>query len=335
MEPTKIIFFGTGKFAVHILEKMTEAGFGPDLVITSPDAPRGRDRILAPSAVKVAAAALGLEVFQPITLKDNAAIERIEAIRPKVGVLAAYGKLIPKALIDIFPKGILNVHPSLLPRWRGPTPIQATILAGDEKTGVTIILLDEEVDHGPILAQRELPITNYQLPKIDYTTLHNLLAEMGADLLVETLSKWLSGELSLTPQNHAAATYCKKFTRQDAKIDWSRSAEDIDRMVRALNPEPGTYTELKSQNEKIKILKILSTQLFAYSRELENSGGGQELENLENRRIGEIFAYKTKPVVKCGKDALVLERVQPEGKKPMSGEDFFRGHSELIGTLLN
>jgi methionyl-tRNA formyltransferase len=313
-----LIFFGTSDFAVPILEKMVRSGMRPILVVTTPDAPRGRKQILSPPPVKIKAQELGLELIQPKTLKDQEVISRIASYKPEVGVLAAYGKIIPKALIDVFPKGILNIHPSLLPRWRGPTPIQAALLAGDEKTGVTIILLDEEVDHGPILAQRELPITNYQLPKIDYTTLHNLLAEMGADLLIETLPKWLSGELSPTPQDHSRATFCKKFTFEDGKIDWTKSAEEIDRMIRALNPEPGTYTRFKDKNEKVKILKILAAQPFANSRELEN------------KKVGEIFEHNGNPVVKCGKGALVLERVQPEGKKSMSGEEFLRGHTYLL-----
>jgi methionyl-tRNA formyltransferase len=253
---------------------------------------------------------LGLPTIQPKTLKDPEVRDRVAAVNPDAGVLAAYGKIIPQALIALFPKGILNVHPSLLPRWRGPTPIQSAILAGDEKTGVTIILLDEEVDHGPILAQRELKMTNdkIQMSNVDYGTLHDTLATLGAELIVETLPKWLAGALPPTPQEHSRATYCKKFTREDAKIDWTQSAEEIDRLVRALNPEPGTWTDA------IKIFRV------------------RAIMHDSTQEPGTVFEYEKKPAVQCGgKSAVVLELVQPEGKKPMTGDAFLRGHRGLIG----
>jgi methionyl-tRNA formyltransferase len=363
----RIVFFGTSAFAVPILEKLVgnKATFRPVLIVTAPDAPVGRKKIPTPPALKVKAKELGLAIFQPASLKTADALETIKATKPDVGVLAAYGKIIPKPIIDLFPKGILNVHPSLLPRWRGPTPIQAAILADDQKTGATIILIDEEVDHGPILAQRELPITNYQLP--NYPILHDALAKLGADILAETLPKWMSNELSPAPQDHAAATFCRKFSRQDAKIDWSKPAEEIDRMVRALNPEPGTWTvyrgkqqetrnrwetKNKEQDTRDKKLKILQeAQPFSNSRELENRKIDRKIDEWRMLKIltartfqhsqecrnvvrGGICAHEGRPVVKCGAGALMLEIVQPEGKKPMSGEAFLRGHRDLISTIL-
>jgi methionyl-tRNA formyltransferase len=310
----RLVFFGTSDFALPILEALVRSDMRPVLVVTTPDSLRGRKQILSPSSVKIKAQELGIEIIQPKTLKDQEVISEIASYKPDVGVLAAYGKIIPKVLIDIFPKGILNIHPSLLPRWRGPTPIQAAILAGDEKTGVTIILLDEEVDHGPIISNFELKISNFET----YESLHEKLSKIGADLIVETLPKWLTGDISPTPQDHSKATFCKKFTFEDGKIDWAKSAEEIARMIRALNPEPGTYTKFKDKNGKVKILKILAAQPFSNLRELEN------------KKVGEIFAHNAKPVVKCAKSALILERVQPEGKKPMTGEEFLRGHTYLL-----
>lgn len=317
-----VVFFGTGSFAVPILEKLASSAFRPVLVVTSPDAPKGRRAVLTPPPVKIAAEGLGLDVYQPISLKAEEAIQRIKSVEPTVGVSAAYGKIIPKRILNIFPKGILNVHPSLLPRWRGPTPIQAAILAGDEKTGVTIILMDEEIDHGPILAKRELPITNNQLLKPDYPVLSQKLAEIGAELIVDILQKWLWGALSPAPQNHDAATFCHKFTREDAKIDWSKPAEEINRMVRALNPEPGTWTSYQTTNSKLQIMKILAVTIPQHSQVCKDVVAGG------------VFEYEKKLAVKCGNGVLILDIVQPEGKKPMPGEAFLCGHPEIIGQIL-
>jgi methionyl-tRNA formyltransferase len=354
-----IVFFGTSAFAAPILEKLVGNGatFRPALVVTAPDALAGRKQILSPSPVKTKALELNLGVIQPKTLKDPEITAKVLKAKPDVGVLTAYGKIIPKPIIDLFPKGILNVHPSLLPRWRGPTPIQSAILAGDEQTGVTIILLDEKVDHGPILAQQKLEIGNWKLE--NYDTLHEKLAKFGADLLIEVLPKWLDNRLSPAPQNHTAATFCRKFSREDAKIDWQKPVEEIDRMVRALNPEPGVWTTYQDKGQETmgRASNILQAQPFSNSRELENS----ELKNrkLENRKMegwrmlkiltartfqhsiecwnvvtGGICSHEGRPVVKCGAGALILEIVQPEGKKPMSGEAFLRGHRDLIDTIL-
>ncbi|MFN7088517.1 MAG: methionyl-tRNA formyltransferase [Candidatus Paceibacteria bacterium] len=321
---SRIVFFGTSSFALPALEALCQKGLQPVLVITTPDAPVGRKQILAPSPVKIKARALGLSVYDPKTLKSEEVISRISQIEPEVGVLAAYGKILPKALIDLFPNGILNIHPSLLPRWRGPTPVQSAILAGDEKTGVTIFLIDEELDHGAILAQKELEIENLKLET--YQTLHDKLAKLGAELLLETLPLWLEGKITPLPQNHNQATFSKKFTRKDAKIDWQKSAVEIDRLVRALNPEPGVWaiwnkprgTTTSTQT----ILKILEGEAIS------------NLRNLESKNPGEIFEYEGKLAIKCGDGALILRTIQPEGKKPMSGEDFLHGHKEIIGKIL-
>ncbi len=312
----RLIFFGTSRFATFILQELVYSGMPPLLVITNPDSISIKTRLPSFSPVKSKALELGLAIFQPQNLKEPEVLLKIKDLKPDVGVLAAYGKIVPKALIDIFPKGILNVHPSLLPRWRGPTPIQSTILAGDEKTGVTIILIDEKVDHGPIIAQKELKILDdkIQVSNADFLTLHDALAKLGAKLLVEVLPKWLKAEISPTPQDDSQATFCHKFGFKDAKIDWSKPEIEIERMVRAFNPEPGTWTEMKTQEGKVKILKIL------------NGKAVLDLKEFENRMTGEIFEYKGRALVKCGRGAFILERVQPEGRKPISGADFLHGY---------
>jgi len=319
MNAPRIIFFGSSEFSLPALEALMSSGFKPLLVISMPDALVGRKQVLTPSPVKVKAEALGLSVFTPQTLKSEQALRELASYRPEVGVLAAYGKIIPKPVLDVFPKGILNIHPSLLPLWRGPTPVQTALLHGDKETGATIILLDEEIDHGPILSQKKLEIQAHEA----HPELHERLARFGAVLLLETLPKWLEGSIAPVPQEHGKATLCRKFTREDGRIHWAETAEAIDRQIRALNPEPGTWTRWQIANNQWQVVKILQLSLFSNSRELEN------------KKSGEVFGANEKLVVKCADRALVLEIVQPEGKKPMKGEDFLRGHQEIAGTTLS
>lgn len=348
----RIIFFGSAefaltelKFAVVVLEKLCEAGFPPVLVVTTPDAPVGREQVLTPSPVKVKAKELGLEVFTPEKL-DQEAIAKIKSFAPEVGISVVYGKIIPKELIEIFSKRILNIHPSLLPRFRGPTPIQSAILAGEEKTGVTIMLVDEEVDHGPILAQREFSIflpagdlpkgDNSQFSNLNYNTLHDELVKIGVALLLETLPRWLAGEITSVPQDHSKATFTRKFTREDGKINWQKSAEEIDRQIRALNPEPSTWTEFKARNEERKILKIIEAQPLTLSPFDSTQGDPERKPNGSRERVsgkqeGEVFLENGELAVRCKDGSLILKTVQPEGKKPMTGQDFLRGHREIIG----
>lgn len=220
---SKIVFFGTPQFAVPSLRALHAAGWPITLVVTAPDKPVGRKQTLTASPVKVAALELGLPVASAI---DDA--------RADLGIIVAYNKIIPQAVLDRFPLGVINVHPSLLPKYRGPSPIQSAILNGETTTGVSIMQIDAEVDHGPVLA-----IQKYQIPNDkSFVEIQGDLAEMGAKLLVETLKQ----PLNPVPQDHAAATFTKKFTREDGRIDWTRPETEIANKVRALNPNPGTWT---------------------------------------------------------------------------------------------
>lgn len=268
----KYIFFGTPLFADIILQKLIEADLAPSFVITNPDKPQGRKKIMTAPLVK-----------QRVMNCEPRIRDRIKIIQPEkltsslfatqdynfdFFVVAAYGKIIPKSILKIPRLGTINVHPSLLPYYRGPTPIQTTILNGDEKTGVTLILLDEEVDHGPILAKRELTMAD----DYDYNRLCLKLAEMGAELLIETLPKFLKGEIEPKPQEHSKATFTKKFASEDAFIKNEeliaaingngRLAIQIERKIRALNPEPGIWTILEKPGlpnlpigKRVKLLK--------------------------------------------------------------------------------
>ena len=219
----KIIFFGTPQFAVPSLRALHAAGWPITLVVTAPDKPTGRKQTLTPSPVKVAALELGLPVASAI---DDA--------RADLGVIVAYNKIIPQSVLDRFPLGVINVHPSLLPKYRGPSPIQSALLNGETETGVSIMQIDAEVDHGPVLATERWQIP----PGADYPTCEAALAQLGAELLVRTLE----ANPAPQPQDHAAATFTKKFTREDGRIDWSRPETEIANKVRALNPNPGTWT---------------------------------------------------------------------------------------------
>ncbi len=269
----KVVFMGTPDFAATILTTIIRSSlFDVCCVITAPDKPVGRKQILTPSAVQI--------VAQRYNIKVGHAMSNFLNIKPDLIVLAAYGQILPKEILDIPKYGCLNVHPSLLPKYRGPSPIQSFILSGGKKTGVTIILMDTKIDHGGIVANLKFEIGN---SKITYKELHNKLAELGANLLVETIPRWIKRDAKPKPQDEKRATYTKILTREHGRIDWRKSAQEIERQIRAFDPWPGTYTIYKG-----KILKILKA------------------EAVQNK--------------------LIIKQVQLEGKKPMSFEDFLRGH---------
>ncbi|MBU2634871.1 methionyl-tRNA formyltransferase, partial [Patescibacteria group bacterium] len=207
-------------------------------------------------------------------------------------IVASYGKIIPKKILEIPKYGCLNVHPSLLPKYRGPSPIQTTILNGDKKTGVTIILMDEKIDHGPIISNSKFEIRN---SKLTYGELNVKLAKLGVKLLIETIPKWIRGEIKIKPQDHSKATYTKILKREDGKIDWSKSAQEIERQVRAFNPWPGTFTFIKHKNKTLRI-KVLEADI-----------------SKDNK--------------------LIIKKLQPEGKKAMSFEEFKRGYHDFDPIL--
>jgi len=253
----KFIFFGSPEFAAIILERLIAAGLPPALIVCNPDRPTGRKKIITPPPAKIVAQKNGFPVLQPVDLKTEDFKSEIKDF--DLGIVAAYGQIIPKEIIGSFKNGVLGVHPSLLPKYRGATPIQSVILNGDRVTGVTLFLMDEQIDHGPILAQREFRIQNLESGIWNYETLHDKLAELGGDLLVETIPKYAKGEYKLQPQNDKDATYTKKFKDDDAYIDLEKDDPVmVERRVRALNPEPGVWT---FQNNK-KRLKILEAEII-------------------------------------------------------------------------
>ena len=246
----KYIFFGTPDFAAVVLEELIAAGMAPVAVVTNPDRPAGRKKELTAPSVKLKTinSKLGIPILQPEKL-DDAFISELKKLNAEVGVLAAYGKIIPRAVFDIFPKGIVVVHPSLLPKYRGATPIQSAILAGEDLTGTTLFVMDEKVDHGPVLGSAQVSLMDTDT----YLTLADKLAEASAALLIETLPKYVVGETIPVAQNETGATYTKKFTSEDAHVSSGmEGAVATWRKIRALNPEPGTW--LIKDGKRMKIL---------------------------------------------------------------------------------
>lgn len=256
----RYVFFGTPEFAAIILETLIKAGFIPAAVVCNPDRPVGRKKVITAPPVKVVAEKHGIKVWQPEKLETESWKSEINKLGGvDFAVVAAYAKIIPKAILDTLPAKFIGAHPSLLPKHRGATPIQTAILNGDKKIGITLYLLDDKVDHGPIIAQREL---NYELGIMHYKEAVKKLADLSAELLIETLPKFLAGEITPAPQNETEATYTKKFTAEDAFVDLEKDApETIERKIRALNPEPGVWTYINGKRTKLLDAEIQDKKL--------------------------------------------------------------------------
>ncbi len=301
----RIIFMGTAELACPCLDAL--AGLAEHEivgVITQPDRPKGRDLKATPPPVKVTAEKLGLPVQQPAKIREAAAVDRIRDARPDVIVVVAYGQILPKTVLEIPPRGCINVHTSLLPRWRGAGPIQYAILNGDPETGVTTMFMDEHMDTGDIILQRAEPIH----PDDTSAVLHDRLAVLGAATLVETIRLLAAGQAPRRKQDEALATYAKKLTKEDGRIDWRRPASQIERQVRAFDPWPGAYTFLDDALLKVWKAAIASPR----------PGGPGQI---------------TGDVVATGDGALRLLEVQPAGGRPMSFDAFVRGHKIVSSTL--
>ena len=306
----RIVFMGTPQFAVPTLEAL-DTQHDVVGVVTQPDRPAGRGQKVAASPVKETAQTRGLPIFQPRTLRTPEALEHLAAWRPDVIVVAAFGQILRAPVLKLPPYGCLNVHASLLPRYRGAAPIPAAILDGEPTTGVTIMRLDEGLDTGPILAQARVPI------RADDTTgsLTARLADLGARLLLETLPGWLDGTVRPQPQDDERATYCQLFKKQDGQLDWNRPAWYLDRQIRACDPWPGAYTTW--QGQRLKILR---------ARPRPDWQGQSE--------PGQVLALEPGVGTSTGQGLLELLEVQLAGKKPLAAELFARGQREMIGSRL-
>ena len=302
----RVAFAGTPEFAAQALDSILKAGYAVPLVLTQPDRPAGRGMKLSPSAVKQLALAHGIKVDQPEKLRTDAQRARLADCAPDVLVVAAYGLILPKAVLELPRLGCINIHASLLPRWRGAAPIHRAIEAGDAETGITIMQMDEGLDTGPMLLRRALPIA------ADDTTasLHDRLAALGGDCIVEALAALQCGQLSPTPQPAEGVTYAAKIGRAEADIDWSRPALEIERAMRAFDPFPGAVSTLRDT-----AVKCWKAQVVA--------GEGEP---------GRVLAVDADGiVVACGRDALRCTVLQRPGSKRLPAREFLRGFPVSVG----
>ena len=305
----RIVFMGTPDFAVPSLQALIDAGHDVCAVYTQPDKPQGRKQILTAPPVKTLALAHDIPVFQPNTLKNEDEQARLRELAPEVIIVVAYGKLLPKAVLDIPPHGCINVHGSLLPRWRGAAPIQWAVIAGDEKAGVTTMQMAEGLDTGDMLLTYETKVGE----KETAGELFDRLAQSGAELLTQTLVKL--DEITPRPQDDAQSCYAHMLDKQMAVIDWSKSAHEIDCLIRGLNPWPIALTTLSGERLKV----------FAAEKAAGNGEPGTVLEADPKKGL----------TVACGEGALKLTEIQMVGGKRMKATDFLRGHAIEVGTKLN
>jgi methionyl-tRNA formyltransferase len=311
--PARVVFFGSGTFGVPILGSLrTLPAIDLAGVITLLDRPAGRRATLTPTPVAVAAGAAGVAVLKVGSVRTPASLERISALRPDLGVLADFGRIVPAELLALPAQGILNVHPSLLPRHRGATPVPATILADDDAAGVSVILMDEGLDTGPVLDAESWPLTGDETaPELEARA-----AAVGASMVRRLVPAWLAGAVVPVPQPATGATLTRPFRREDGRLDPSRPAVQLERMVRALQPWPGTFVESAAGRLSILEATVAASEPGGEPGRFEADGDGLALATSEGR--------------------LRLVRVQPAGGRPMSATDFRRGAGRrLIGMRVD
>ena len=304
---------GTPEFALPVLSGLLDGGHNIVGVYTRPDRPAGRGRRTEPSPAKRVALQRGLAVYQPTSLRSNEAQAEMAGLGPDVLVVAAYGVLLPNRVLDLPRLGCLNVHPSLLPRYRGASPVHSAILNGDASTGVTVMEIDEGMDTGPIVAQRETAVD----PRENAAELTERLFEMGAALLTDVLPSWAAGEVQSRSQDDSAATVTKRLSKADGEIDWGQPADRVARQVRAYHPWPGSFTRWNS-----KIVKIVEAQVATPGPGSPAAPG--HVLALPEGRVG----------VAAGDGVLELQRMQLEGRRAVSAGEFLQGYGDFLGSAL-
>ncbi len=306
MTSPRVAFFGSPDFAVPTLNALIDSSYRPVVVVTQPDRPAGRGRTLQPPPVKEAAIAAGIPILQPERLRSNEAIEALTAYQPDLQIVVAYGQILPRAVLDLPAHGTLNVHASLLPRWRGAAPVQGAILAGDDETGITIMHVDEGEDTGDILASRVEPI----LPDDDAGSLSDRLQIVGAELLLEIIPRWLKSELTPTTQDPRQVTRARRIKKQQGRIDWTQPAISIARQVRAFSPWPGAFSTLDGH----------AIRVWRATAAVTPSGS----------EPGTIVADGETIDVTTGNGTLRIERLQRAGKRATSAAEYARGATHLV-----
>jgi methionyl-tRNA formyltransferase len=297
----RIVFIGTGEIGVSTLRALQNSEHVLVGVVTQPDKPVGRDQKITAPPIKAALAASKMSIVQPIRIKDSQSIEQIRALTPDVIVVMAYGQILPRAVLEIPKIACLNLHASLLPRWRGAAPIQAAIAAGDHETGMTVMYMDEGLDTGDILLQRKIDIS----PSETGATLHDRVAQIAPEAMLESLRLLATGNAPRNPQDKTVATYAPKLNREAGRLNWNETADAIERKIRAYNPWPGAFTDFKDR--KLKIFSASVVDLLG--------------------KPGEILRTDQELVVATSDRALSLTEVQLEGKRRMSAAEFLRGRA--------
>jgi len=315
MSRLRIVFFGTAELACASLSALLESSaFNVGAVVTQPDRPKGRNLHMQPSPVKILAAGKPLPLLQPERARHENFVHTLGEFQPDLIVVVAYGQILPKTLLELPRFGGLNVHASLLPKYRGAAPIQWAILNDERETGVTIMKMDEGLDTGDLLASQSTPIT----PADNAQTLHDRLAMIGAGLLVKTVPEYVAGKIVPRKQPQTGASYARKITKEDGRLDWTQPARSLWNRVRALVPWPGTYTFLSAE-PKPTLLKI-------WQAEITDQSSASPGEVLESSRSGIVVA--------CGQQALRIVELQREGGRRMSAQDFLAGHPLSAGEQL-
>ncbi|MFR4440756.1 MAG: methionyl-tRNA formyltransferase [Hungatella sp.] len=307
----RIVFMGTPDFSVPTLEALLKGGHEVIGVVTQPDRPKGRGKAVLMTPVKEKALEYGIPVYQPVKAREESFVELLRSLKPDAMVVIAFGQILPKAILDIPKYGCINIHASLLPKYRGAAPLQWVVLEGEKETGITTMMMDVGMDTGDMLEKLVVPVDK----KETYGSIHDKLSVLGGELILSTLEKLENGTLERTPQPEDEATYTKKITKVMGDIDWTEDAAVIERYIRGLNPWPSAYTSWNG-----KTLKIWDADVL----EQEYSGEPGEIIKVEKDGV----------LVKTGKDTLVLREVQLEGKKRMEIQAFLRGYQLSHGTIL-
>lgn len=304
----RIIFFGTPQFSADILSAiLSDSEITVTAVVCQQDEPVGRKKILTPPPTKQLALSKNISAFQPTRLKDEAFLSAIDELKADVAVIVAYGRILPRVLIDRIPKGFVNLHPSLLPKYRGPSPMQAAIAAGDSQTGVSIMTIDEGMDTGPLLAQQLIEIAKDETT----TSLTQKVVALGAPMLITALKGYMNGSITPTPQSAEGVSICKLLSREDGKINWTESATTIEQKIRAYTPWPGTWTTW-TLNGTETVVKILQAVLAPNV--------------LKTSDIGIPFEFENRLFCSASNIPIEITKLQPAGGKPMNGSDFARGY---------
>lgn len=309
-EALKIVYMGTPEFAVPSLKALVNSGYDISLVVTQPDKAKGRGKKLQPTPVKEEALSQGLNVSQPEKIRSNDEfLEKLRNISPNIIIVAAYGKILPKELLDIPSSGCINIHASLLPRFRGAAPIQRAILEGDEKTGITLMYMEEGLDTGDMIAKSETNIGNKTADE-----LHDELADMGAELLIEYLPRIISGDIFPEKQSDELSCYAPMISKNDGFIDFSKDAAYVERQIRAMDSWPTAFTYMNGQQMKIKKAVV--------------GGDVKEVPGTV------VKADKDGIVIACGRGSIVVKLLQMPGKRVMTADEYLRGNSIKQGLVL-